>query len=97
MSSFGNQNTRVFGQATKKGPTRYQRQTGQTSSHEASTAPSEDQERAQRRLALKLKRKVEDEELDERFGYTRYTYHNSGGVKSKRGWVFNILPTVRVI
>lgn len=88
-------NTRVFGQATKRGPTRYQRQTGNkvASSHSAPT-PSEEQERAQRRLALKLKRKAEDEALDQRFGYNRYTYHSADGHKSRRGWVFNILPTV---
>lgn len=88
-------NKRVFGQATKRGPTRYQRQTGNnvSSSHSAPT-PSEEQERAQRRLALKLKRKAEDEALDQRFGYNRYTYHSADGYKSRRGWVFNILPTV---
>jgi hypothetical protein len=91
-------NTRVFGQATKRGPTRYQRQTGNkvSSSHSAPT-PSEEQERAQRRLALKLKRKAEDEALDQRFGYSRYTYHSADGHKSRRGWVFNILTTVSFV
>lgn len=71
-------NTRVFGQATRRGrgrgATRYQRQTGNnnaSTSHSA-TAPSEEQERAARRLAMKLKRRAEDEALDERFGFPRY-------------------------
>ncbi len=94
MSSSNNK--RVFGQATRRGPTRYQRQLGQKSgkdSHSASQ-PTEEQERAQRRLEQKLKKRAEGEALDERYGYIRYCRTHNEGRKSRRGWVFNILPTV---
>jgi len=91
---------RVFGQATRQGPTRYQRQLGGSSKGNASSSHSadqltEEQERAERRLKMKLKRRAEDEACDERFGYCRYSHNTGDGSRSKRGWVFNILPTVR--
>lgn len=89
-------NRRVFGQATR-GPSRYQRQLGQRGKNKDNSqqnAVTEEQERAQRRLAMKLKRKAEGEALDERFGYSRYCRGGADGSRSKRGWVFNILPTV---
>jgi hypothetical protein len=89
---------RVFGQATRQGPTRYQRQLGgskgnASSSHSAAQL-TEEQERAERRLKMKLKRRAEDEACDERFGYCRYSHNSGDGSRSKRGWIFNILPTV---
>jgi len=128
-------NTRVFGQATRGGrgrgrgrggggATRYQRQTGNSGPNAgAGSAPSEEQERAARRLAMKLKRRAEDEALDERFGFRRYdcatlkeeleqekasksgSASDSGdtdiGSKkrkgSRRGWIFNLLPTTITI
>jgi DNA polymerase epsilon subunit 1 len=57
---------------------------------------TEEQERAQRRLAMKLKRRAEGEALDERFGFGRYSSSSGDGSRSKRGWIFNILPTVRM-
>ncbi len=89
-------NKRVFGQATR-GPSRYQRQLGRGKDQNAHSASqlTEEQERAQRRLAMKLKRRAEDEALDERFGYSRYSSSSGDGSRSKRGWIFNILPTVR--
>jgi hypothetical protein len=96
-------NKRVFGQATRRnGPTRYQRQQGSTGGN-AATQLTEEQERAQRRVELKLKKRAQDEALDERFGFQRYCLGNSssnsssgnGSQYKRRGWVFNILPTVR--
>lgn len=85
---------KVFGQAT-----RYQRQQGKGSAKNTHSATqlTEEQERAQRILQLKLKRRAEDEALDERFGYSRYSNNTGDGSRSKRGWIFNILPTVSAI
>ena len=109
---------RVFGQATrnKGGATNYQRQQGNGGSGSGSGSGqshsarelTEDQEKAQRRLAYKLKRRAEDEAFDERSGFRRFhlgsiddSVASSKGsnnkevkLKEKRGWVFNMLPTV---
>ena len=45
---------------------------------------------------MKLKRRAEGEALDERFGFGRYSSSSGDGSRSKRGWIFNILPTVRM-
>jgi hypothetical protein len=110
------QNKRVFGQATRRsGSTNYQRQQGKSGgngkSHSAREL-TEEQEKAQRRLAMKLKRRSEGESFDEQNGFRRFHHGNSldsntknvpnekgdkkGEVKvnEKRGWVFNMLPTV---
>ena len=108
----GGYTKKVFGQAT-----RYQRQQGNQPSHSAREL-SDEQERAQRNLALKLKRRSEDEAFDERNGYPRFhrgsaststssfkskdanvkvndgTNATKNNNNTKRGWVFNMLPTV---
>ncbi len=112
---------RTFGQASRRnGPTRYQRQQGNGRSNQSHSARelTEEQERAQRRIALKLKRRSEDEAFDAQNGFSRFHIGStesgnnstspkaadgkkngglgSGKVKTneKRGWIFNILPTV---
>lgn len=89
-------NKRVFGQATRRnGPTRYQRQQGSTGGNAVSQV-TEEQERSQHRMELKLKKRAQDEALDERFGFHRYCHSSSSRGESRvsrRGWVFNILPT----
>jgi len=91
-------NKRVFGQASRRGgPTRYQRQLGSKGSAKNSHSAAqltEEQERAERRLQMKLKRRAEDEACDERFGFCRYSHNTGDGSRSKRGWIFNLLPTV---
>ena len=96
----------------------YQRQTGGNGigkkSHSAREL-TEEQERVQRRQALKIKRRIEYEAFDERNGFHRFCHFqndvssskqrkmmkmaNSSGTSgtaatTKRGWVFNLLPTV---
>lgn len=86
---------RIFGQSMKKG-TRYQRQMGAAagSSHSKRDATKSDEEiLAARRAERRRIRKQEGEELDERFGYGRFD-HRSDTVVPKRGWLFNMLPTV---
>jgi hypothetical protein len=85
---------RVFGQASRRGPTRYQRQLGSSKSANSAAQLTEEQERAERRLQMKLKRRAEDEACDERFGFCRYSHNTGDGSRSKRGWIFNLLPTV---
>ena len=106
---------RTFGQASRRnGATRYQRQQGNGSGNPSHSARelTEDQERAQRRVAMKLKRRNENEAFDERNGFSRFHSGStentevadalnpknggseSGKVKEKRGWIFNILSTV---
>ena len=89
-------NKRVFGQASRRGPTRYQRQLGSKGANNSHSAAqlTEEQERAERRLQMKLKRRAEDEACDERFGFCRYSHNTGDGSRSKRGWIFNLLPTV---
>lgn len=120
-----NQLKRTFGQAyrskhkSRNGPSRYQRQQGSSSYSSSSHSRrelelTEEQEKAQRRLAQKLKRRQEDEIFDANNGFQRFCFSNSfggkegkhddsgnrdgagasGGVKERRGWIFNMLPTV---
>lgn len=85
---------RLFGQSMKKS-TRYQRQMGMGSSHSIrDTTKSEDELLTARRAERRRARKQEGEELDERFGYGRFD-HRSDNVEPRRGWLFNMLPTVR--
>ena len=125
--------TRTFGQASRRsGATRYQRQQGNSggrNTNRNSNELTEEQEKAQRHLEYKLKRKKEDEAFDVKNGFRRFhsgsldvsspagsadkqsmnssssQNENKGlmarkdvtaGTNStvKRGWVFNILPTV---
>ena len=92
-------NNRVFGQATRRGNSnsnsnsRYQRQTGNDRS--TKTLPNEDQELALKRKEYKQKRKAENDEQDKEFGFDRYMNATANGRTSRRGWIFNILPTVR--
>jgi hypothetical protein len=99
MASTAN-NRRVFGQATRgrgNGPTRYQRQHAQggrgQKQNQIEQTLTEEQELAQRRLAARARRKVEDEALDDLFGVS--TFNRSSLEPKKRGWIYNILPTVR--
>jgi hypothetical protein len=48
-----------------------------------------------RKAELKQKRRDEGEIFDEGFGYRRYCVMN-GHKESKRGWIFNMLATVRI-
>ena len=120
--------SRTFGQASRRSSstTRYQRQQGNTNNSNNNSnnnnngtngSLSEEQERAQRRLALRLKRKKENEAFDAKHGFPRFTKSSSAvhsgtvtktlsktakeetikddkGNRTKRGWVFNMLPTV---
>jgi hypothetical protein len=92
-------NHRVFGQATRgrlNAPTRYKRQQGLggrgQNQNEIKQMHPEEQELTQRRFAARAKRKVEDEALDGIFGVS--TYSRSSIETKKRGWIYNILPTV---
>lgn len=78
---------RVFGQAMGGGKaTRYQRQMGAASYQQID-------EEAQRRAEYRRKRQEQGEKHDADFGYERYD--RTSGVPQKRGWLFNMLPTVR--
>jgi hypothetical protein len=87
---------RIFGQAMKKSSksTRYQQQMGSAHSKRDPTK-SEEELLAARRAERRRVRKQEDEELDGRFGYTRFD-HRSDNSAPRRGWLFNMLATVRV-
>ena len=96
MASTTSKNHRVFGQATRGrggGPTRYQRQQGQNQKQALDQGPTEEQELAQRRLAARLKRREQDAALDKTFGVS--TFDRTSSEAKKRGWIYNILPTVR--
>ena len=79
---------RVFGQAT-----RYQRQTGSSSHSRRDKDQSEEELAAQRRAEYRRQRQIQGEKLDQEFGYERYD--RTSAIPSKRGWLFNVLPTVR--
>ena len=120
MAPGNQQLKRTFGQSyRKRGSSRYQRQHGSSSSTNHSRRErelTEEQERAQRRLALKLKRRNEDEIFDANNGFERFCFANSfaekkgvseeqakkekvnsGRIRERRGWIFNMLPTVSEI
>lgn len=87
---------RLFGQTMKKS-TQYQRQMGMGSSHsKRDTTKSEDELLVARRAERRFARKQEGEKLDERFGYGRFD-HRSDNLEQRRGWLFNMLPTVRYV
>ncbi len=114
----GNQLKRTFGQAYRSNKSssssrsRYQRQHGSSYDHSKRDRElTEEQEKAQRRLAQKLKRRKEDEDFDAKNGFERFCFANSfastdkegkatssskesGRMKERRGWIFNMLPTV---
>ena len=98
-TSSSSKNQRVFGQATRgrgNGPTRYQRQQGHGNPRTQpllDQGPTEEQELAQRRLAARLKRREQDAALDVTFGVS--TFDRTSAEPTKRGWIYNILPTVR--
>ena len=73
---------------------RYSNSSSSSSSNNNANTLTEEQERAQKRMEMKQKRRAEGEALDDRFGFSRYSYKNTGGDKCRRGWVFNMLPTV---
>jgi hypothetical protein len=109
--SFRGGGKKVFGQAMEGkrgggggGGSRYQRQMGQGGGRQAgSSQASEEELMAQRRAERKRRKQVEGEELDARFGYERFDHRNrtagggndTKGAESRRGWIFNMLPTVR--
>jgi hypothetical protein len=105
MAPPGNQsNHRVFGQATRsnKGSSRYQRQLGGGSGNSHSLIASansdvqltEQQRLAQKRAEYKKRRQQEGEELDTKFGYERFGVSTARPGETRRGWLFNLLPTV---
>jgi len=86
---------RVFGQVNRRGYNRYQRQLGNKTYNKATS--SEENELVIKRKEYRQKRKVEGDALDERFGFGRFMNNNSNDRKSRRGWIFNILPTTIVL
>lgn len=90
---------RVFGQSMRKkkggGSTNYQRQFGNGKHSKRDEEKSEEEALAERRAQYKRKIKLEGEEIDIKFGYERFDYKAED--KSRRGWVFNMLPTVRFV
>ena len=91
---------RVFGQAMKRrNNSRYQRQFGGGGgggmgvSHSRRDSDKSDEELlAQRRAQRRRQKQAEGEHLDDAFGYERYD--NNSAEPSRRGWLFNILPTL---
>jgi hypothetical protein len=90
---------RVFGQSMrKKGGTKYQRQfgNGQGKSHsKRDEQKSEEELLAERRAERRRQLQKEGEDIDIKFGYNRYDHKSED--KTRRGWIFNMLPTVRLI
>ncbi|KAI2497495.1 protein of unknown function (DUF1744) [Fragilaria crotonensis] len=83
---------RVFGQSMGKkraAGSGYQRQFGGHSKRDADK--SEEEVLAERRALYRRQRYEEGEALDVSFGYTRYDHKSDE--KSRRGWIFNMLPT----
>lgn len=109
--SNNNGSGRVFGQAMKKSSkggsssSNYQRQFGGgkgTHSRLASSADesqlSEDQLRAQMRAKMRRIRQAQGEELDVKFGYAPFNHKTATTPnETRRGWLFNMLPTVRLL
>ena len=86
---------RVFGQAMQKrrgGGTRYQRQFGGGKHSKLEVQKTDQELLAERRAQRRRQKQAEGEQLDVDFGYERYDYRSNE--PSRRGWVFNILPTV---
>ena len=82
----------------KKG-TRYQKQFGGgggmgMSHSKRDEHKSEEEILAERRAQRRRKKQAEGERLDAVFGYERYDHKSPE--PSRRGWLFNILPTVSV-
>jgi len=92
--------SRVFGQSMGKkkgGASRYQRQMGgnKSASHsKRDVEKSEEELLAARRAEYRRKKQQEGEDFDISFGYARYDHKSEE--KTQRGWVFNMLPTVRL-
>jgi hypothetical protein len=93
--------SRVFGQSMGKkrgasgSSSSYQRQFGgKNAGHSKRDAEkSEEEILAERRAQYRRQKYEEGEALDISFGYARYDHKSEE--KSKRGWIFNMLPTVR--
>lgn len=87
---------RVFGQAVKGGSTNYQRQFGNNSSASGLRVREETEEElaAQRRAEYRRQLQAKGEKLDQDFGYARYD--RTSPLPQQRGWLFNMLPTVRM-
>ena len=95
--------SRVFGQSMGKkrgaaggSSSSYQRQfRGKSAGHSKRDAEkSEEEILAERRAQYRRQKYQEGEALDINFGYARYDHKSEE--KSKRGWIFNMLPTVRL-
>lgn len=88
--------SRVFGQVTKRrrdNRSRYQAQFG--SNHSKLEVTKTDEEiLAEQRAQYRRKKHAEGEQRDIDFGYERFSYKSRGNENSRRGWLFNILPTV---
>ena len=94
----------VFGQAMnrRKGVSNYQRQMGKSGSKQnnySSSNPTQSQTDDAKKAAFiqeqKRKRALQSQTLDTKFGY--HTFDHQSSIKqscdTKRGWVFNIVPT----
>jgi len=99
MSSAGKENKgggaphRIFGQSMKKSnKSAYQRQMGKRTKTVLTTS-SDEEEKAQRAAEFKRQKKLDGIAHDESYGYSNWDYktHKS---QPRRGWVFNMLPTV---
>ena len=85
---------RVFGQSMGKkraAGSGYQRQFGGHSKRDVDK--SEEEILAERRALFRRQKHEEGEALDVSFGYARYDHKSEE--KCRRGWIFNMLPTVR--
>lgn len=86
---------RVFGQSMGGG-TRYQRQMGHGHS-KLERDKTEQELLAQRRAEYRRKRHAQGEEIDDKFGYKRFDHKTAAPDETRRGWLFNMLPTVRTV
>lgn len=94
-----NKGSRYQRQLGGGGGNRYPSNNGSGKSHSLIASDdvqlTEQQRLAQRRVEYKKRRQQEGEELDFKFGYERFSVSTARPGETKRGWLFNLLPTVR--
>ena len=97
--SYRRGSKQVFGQTMQRrgahrGPTNYQRQTGSSSSTRVSVDAETEAAQA-RRAEYKRQKQRDGEALDEKFQVEVWDYKTHGS-KVRRGWVYNMISTVRL-
>jgi hypothetical protein len=84
---------RVFGQATGKGRGSRNANKRHFGNHSIQESELSEQDiAAERRAQYRRQKRQDGESLDVEFGYIRYD--NTMEEKCRRGWLFNMLPTV---